>query len=484
MAIPRQIIRTRAISPRILFEDEKSLEIKVKKILSVYFGVSQLEQIQLIDSSRNSFYWVLSQLKGFVKKKKIILAGYNFSLMRDIVIKAGFEPVYADVSLKDFNISLDAIKKVIGKDVGIAIIPHLFGIVLREEIFEELKKHDIFIIEDCAHTYPLLCSKAKSISREDINDLNDSIDSIKPYNTGTKGDIAIYSFNFSKQVSATYGGLIVLNNLNNPKFKVFRKIFFELENTLGSKEFLKELKIYFKSVISSLVFCKPVFNMIVFPIILFENKKGKKEDFIDRLSKDPITFTPQPIKRMGKLGLMHLLSSFKGFFNRYEKIIKLQNIYDCFINLDSQNQELTFIEKSNRCCSYREENIRVDNKEEHRNKEDNNREYISEEENNIEYRCSEESNKNETIKSNICRNKIAQFLYPIVVRDLKKAKKQLLKKGIDVKKDYCVDISNGVCKNARFLQSHVLYIPFHEKISKKEANLIKSEIIKLTIKNV
>ncbi len=417
MAIPRQIIRTKFISPLVILKRQKELETKAKQIVAGFFDIRDFNQLIFMDSSRNSFYWVLSQLKRFVRKKKIILAGYNFSLMREIAIKAGFEPLYADASLDDFNISLKSVKKLIDKDVGVAILPHIFGISLKKEIFDELKKQDIFIIEDCAHTYPLsLNIKKQSIFKK----ANRSQVKFQSYAPGTLGDLSIYSFNFSKQISATYGGLIVLNELNDPKFKGFRDLFFGLNRSLKPKGFLEEIKAYLKSIISSLLFSRTIFSMLIFPMIVGASKRGKEEDIIDKLSNDPKDFKPAPVKRMGKLGLMHLILSIKGFFKRANRLIYIQNEYDQTIKKSEQEASPESI-------------------------------YDAEE------------------------RKRIQFLYPIVTNDLKSAKRTLLKKGIDVKKNYCVDISNGLCKNAKFLEEHVLYIPFHEKISKREIILIKSE---------
>ena len=166
--------------------------------------------------------------------------------------------------------------------------------------------------------------------------------------------------------------------------------------------------------------------MIVFPMIINANKKENEEDIIDRLSKDPKGFIPSPIKRMGKLGITHLMLSIKDFLKRFDKMFYIQKEY----NLISKSREHG------------------------------------------------EFSKGGNIKENFGR---VQFLYPVIVKDLKLAKGALLKKGIDVKKEYCVDISNGFCENAKFLEEHVLCIPFHEGINRKEINIVKSKLKTLVI---
>jgi dTDP-4-amino-4,6-dideoxygalactose transaminase len=105
------------------------------------------------------------------------------------IIYAGYTPVFIDVG-SDGNINYKMLQKVDLRNVGAAIIPHMYGnpCVDIPKIALYLKKRGVLFIEDCA-----LAMGAEASSQM----------------VGNFGDYAIFSFGYSKTVDVGYGGLLV-----------------------------------------------------------------------------------------------------------------------------------------------------------------------------------------------------------------------------------------------------------------------------------
>jgi dTDP-4-amino-4,6-dideoxygalactose transaminase len=110
------------------------------------------------------------------------------------------KPIYADIELETYNISLESIKRRITKKTRAIIVQHTFGIPAEitkikqyiQEINNEREKNErIYLIEDCAHS------------------LNIKVDD--KY-LGTFGDVSFFSFGQDKVVSTTQGGSIITNS--------------------------------------------------------------------------------------------------------------------------------------------------------------------------------------------------------------------------------------------------------------------------------
>ena len=148
----------------------------------------------LVSSGTDALYLALRLLKNRFKKGEIITTPFTFFSFLETILNAGFKPVYADINLHDYNISVKSIESKINKNT-IAILPvHIFGYPCDMiNIMRIAKKYDLFVIEDCAQA---LGAK------------------IKNKFVGTFGDVNAFSFYPTKNLGA-YGdaGLVSTKNL-------------------------------------------------------------------------------------------------------------------------------------------------------------------------------------------------------------------------------------------------------------------------------
>ena len=104
----------------------------------------------------------------------------------------GATPVFCDIDLDSYHISLDSIKRMYSDKVKAIIYPHLFGNMTdTTEIKQFCKDKDILFIEDAAQS------------------LGSSLHGIK---AGTIGDCSVYSFNSNKVIAGINGGGVVLTD--------------------------------------------------------------------------------------------------------------------------------------------------------------------------------------------------------------------------------------------------------------------------------
>ena len=81
---------------------------------------------------------------------EIILPGYTCVVVPNAIKFAGLKPVFADIELETYGLSLEDVKRKVTKNTRAVIIQHLFGLVCKEidAILLWAKKRNIFVIED------------------------------------------------------------------------------------------------------------------------------------------------------------------------------------------------------------------------------------------------------------------------------------------------------------------------------------------------
>ena len=101
-------------------------------------------------------------------------------------------PVFADLDPHTYNMDPKAVEAKITDKTKAIVVVHLAGCAAPiDEIVEIAKKHNLYVIEDCAQSYG--CTyKGKKV--------------------GTFGDIGCFSLNDFKHISAGDGGMLVTNN--------------------------------------------------------------------------------------------------------------------------------------------------------------------------------------------------------------------------------------------------------------------------------
>ena len=104
----------------------------------------------------------------------------------------GATPVFCDIDLDSYHISLDSIKRMYSNKVKAIIYPHLFGNMSdTTELQQFCKDKNILFIEDAAQS------------------LGSSLHGVR---AGTIGDCSVYSFNSNKVIAGINGGGVVLTD--------------------------------------------------------------------------------------------------------------------------------------------------------------------------------------------------------------------------------------------------------------------------------
>ncbi len=154
------------------------------------------------DSGRSGLYAILKCL-NIKDYDEIILQAFTTVALPNAIQWRGARPVFVDIDEKTYNINPDKIEEKITAKTKAIIIQHTFGNPSEiNRIMEIARKHNLFVIEDCAH----------SLGAE-----------YKGKKTGTSGDAAFFSFGRDKVISSVAGGMVMTNDQElGEKIKKFR----------------------------------------------------------------------------------------------------------------------------------------------------------------------------------------------------------------------------------------------------------------------
>lgn len=134
---------------------------------------------------------------------EIIMPSFTMTSTANCVVLRGGQPVFADIEERNFAIDpADIRRKITNRTKGIIVV-HYGGIPCAiEEILEIVKEHHLFVVEDAAHTIGAYY-KGKML--------------------GTFGDVGVYSFHGTKNISCGEGGAVVTNRKDlAEKMEIFR----------------------------------------------------------------------------------------------------------------------------------------------------------------------------------------------------------------------------------------------------------------------
>lgn len=126
---------------------------------------------------------------------EVITVGFTFFATAESISTVGAVPVFIDVEKDSFCMDPDLIEKAITPKTKAILPVHIYGNVAdMEKICSIAKKHNLFVIEDCAQS---------------------TFSTINGRKAGTFGDIGCFSFFPTKILGcAGDGGAIITNNLN------------------------------------------------------------------------------------------------------------------------------------------------------------------------------------------------------------------------------------------------------------------------------
>lgn len=128
------------------------------------------------------------------KESVIFTTPYTFASSASVIIHSGHVPRFVDIDPDTLNINADLLAGTLEKIKGTAVMPvHIAGLPCDMEIISALAlQHNLRIVEDCAHAFPVLVSGGKY--------------------AGTIGDTGVYSFYATKTITTGEGGMIVTSD--------------------------------------------------------------------------------------------------------------------------------------------------------------------------------------------------------------------------------------------------------------------------------
>ena len=191
--IDRQIKDCLGSQQWILGRKVSEFEKRIAKYLCVKYAIGVASGTDALILSLKALAFKLKRKESFDRKDEIITTAFTFIATAESIVRAGATPVFADIDPITFNIDPLAIERAITKNT-VGILPvHLYGLVCdMGKISKIAKKHNLFIVEDCAQSFGASIGKKK---------------------VGAFSDCGTFSFFPSKNLGGFGdGGLIVTND--------------------------------------------------------------------------------------------------------------------------------------------------------------------------------------------------------------------------------------------------------------------------------
>ena len=162
------------------FEDDWS------KMIGVNHSIS-------VNSNTSGLFTAIGAI-GIQPGDEVIVSPYTMSASAIAPLVYGGIPVFADIDPATFCMDPISIASKITDRTKAILVVHLFGHPAdMDAIMSIAKKHNLYVIEDCAQA-PLGKYKGRSV--------------------GSIGDIGVFSLNYHKHIHTGEGGVITTNNAN------------------------------------------------------------------------------------------------------------------------------------------------------------------------------------------------------------------------------------------------------------------------------
>lgn len=133
--------------------------------------------------------------KRIKERSEVIIPAICWSTSLWPILQNNLKPVFVDVDINTYNISLTDLKKKISSKTKAIMLIHVLGLSTNmDELMNICKKKNIYLIEDTCES---LGTKFKN------------------KNLGTFGRFGTYSFYYSHQITSGEGGMVVCNNFDD-----------------------------------------------------------------------------------------------------------------------------------------------------------------------------------------------------------------------------------------------------------------------------
>jgi len=206
LEMPEKISELINFSPPSIGKEEKEAVLEVldsgwltmgQKVIEFEKNFAQFHKIKhanhalAVNSATAGLHLALLSL-GVGAGDEVILPSYTFASCANVIVWAGAKPVFADITKEGFLIDPVDIERKLTKKTKAIMVVHFGGQMAEmDEITRIAKKHNLKIIEDCAHS-PGARYKGKL--------------------AGIVGDIGVFSFYATKNMTTGEGGMVITND--------------------------------------------------------------------------------------------------------------------------------------------------------------------------------------------------------------------------------------------------------------------------------
>jgi len=126
---------------------------------------------------------------GIGQGDEVIVPSFTFAASANSIALCGANPIFIDIDPKTFNLDYKLLESLITPKTKAIMAVHLYGLCAdMKHILEVAKKHDLFVIEDAAQAH---------------------LSAINGQTAGTFGDVAVFSFYPTKNMTSGEGGMVV-----------------------------------------------------------------------------------------------------------------------------------------------------------------------------------------------------------------------------------------------------------------------------------
>lgn len=172
---------------KLLFKKAENACFQLEENFREYLG---MKYVFTFNSGRTAFLAILKSTD--IDQGEVLLQAFTCNAAVNPIIKAGLKPVFVDIDEKTLNIDAADLETKISSQSRIVLVQHTFGQPADlEKISAICQKHNLILIEDCAH-----CLGASHNNQK----------------TGTFGKAAFFSFGRDKVISSVFGGMAVTND--------------------------------------------------------------------------------------------------------------------------------------------------------------------------------------------------------------------------------------------------------------------------------
>ncbi len=161
---------------------------KVERCFKESFGT---EYALSFNSGRSSFLAILKSLE-LKEGDEVLMQGFTCNAVVNPVLFLKLVPVFVDIEKESLNINPRDLEEKITSKSRAVIVQHTFGLGANMERIQRIcQEHNLFLVEDCAHSLGAKYNQKK---------------------LGVFGDAAFFSFGRDKVISSVFGGMLIIKD--------------------------------------------------------------------------------------------------------------------------------------------------------------------------------------------------------------------------------------------------------------------------------